>query len=290
VDDAPSSIGGYRVVRELGRGGMGVVYEVARDAHERFAIKVMLDGFDRPDLHERFRREARAAALIGSEHVVRIFETGLAVELDGTPFLVMELLRGATTKDIVAAHGAFPPADVCRIVWQCAHALDRAHAAGYVHRDLKPDNVFLHTKDDGERIAKVLDFGVALVLDEDATAITATGATIGSLHYMAPEQTRSEKGATGATADVWAMGMIAIELLTGERYWGSAKPSRMLEMLVEGPKTLPSRRWPALPPAVDTWFFRSCAMDPAARFGSMGEQAAALTHACGFGGRPTPPP
>jgi serine/threonine-protein kinase len=289
AEEVPRTIGGrWNVVRELGRGGMGVVYEVARAGDgERFAVKAMLWGQDRPDLLERFRREAHAAAVIASEHVVRVVDSGTAPELGGQPFLAMELLHGQTAAGRIAEHGPFSADRVVGILSQAGHALDRAHAAGIVHRDLKPDNLFLHRPagDRGPTVVKVLDFGVARLLDDDATAITATGAMVGSLHYMAPEQSRSEKGATGPRADVWAIGMSAIDLLTGERYWQADKPSQLVPMLMAGPRARPSERWPSLPPAFDAWFFRACAPDPAARFPTVGEQVGALSAALHTGAR-----
>jgi serine/threonine-protein kinase len=273
-------VGGYRVIRELGRGGMGAVYEVERGG-ERFALKVMLDGSaDRPDLVERFRREARVAAVVASEHVVRVVEIGSE---RGAPFLVMELLDGTSVKDVLAKRGPLAPTRVCDVLVQAARALDRAHTLGIVHRDLKPDNLYLHHAGRRE-IVKVLDFGVARLLDEDATAITATGATIGSLHYMPPEQTDSHATTITAQADVWALGMIAVELLTGERYWGTIKPTRLVTTLLSGRLEPPRKRWPErdLPIALDAWFARSCAHTPSARFGTTGEQAAALAAIYGF--------
>ncbi|HEY8078595.1 MAG TPA: serine/threonine-protein kinase [Labilithrix sp.] len=277
LEEVPAAIGGYRVVRELGRGGMGAVFEV-RDPNELpFALKVMTESSpERPDLVERLRREARAAEMIASDHVVRVFSMGFADELRGAPFLVMELLDGATVATHLAKHGPMMPERVCAIVSHVGHALDRAHAVGIVHRDLKPENLFIHRNEHGHEIVKVLDFGVARLLDDDATAITATGATIGSLHYMPPEQTDSQKNAIGPQADVWAMGMIALELLTGERYWGKAKPTAIIDTLMAGNWPPPRAKWPRLPPAIDAWFARSCARQPAARFASIGEQAAAL--------------
>jgi serine/threonine protein kinase len=276
-------IGGYNVIRELGRGGMGAVYEVDRGGR-RFALKVMLEGSaERPDLVERFRREARVASLVASEHVVSVVEMGYADELRGAPFLVMELLDGSSVKDVVAERGRMAPERVCDVVVQAARALDRAHALGIVHRDLKPDNLYLHHAGRRE-IVKVLDFGVARLLDDDATAITATGATIGSLHYMPPEQCDSHSTTITPMADVWAIGMIAIELLTAERYWGTTKPTKLVTVLLSGRLTPPSKRWPelSLPPYLDGWFARSCAHAPSARFGTAGEQAAALAAIYGF--------
>ena len=254
--------GRYRVIRELGRGAMGAVYEVEDGATgERHALKTMLHGEGRPDLLERFRREARASSSIDSEHVVRITDSGLAPELDHKPFMVMELLHGSHLGEHLARRGALEVGEVCTILRQAAHALDRAHAAGIVHRDLKPENLFLHETAEGKTVVKVLDFGVAALLDLDMTPITPTGEAVGTLQYMAPEQTFSQKRGVGPQADVWAIGMIAVELLTGEKYW---------------PDSRPSERWPSLPDGFDEWFAGSCARDPAKRLAKVGDQVTVL--------------
>ena len=272
------TIGGrYQVVRELGRGAMGAVYEVEDGASRaHLALKLMLHGEGRPDLLERFRREARASQSIASEHVVRIVDSGLAPELENKPFMVMELLRGAHLGELLARRGPFTVREVCTLLRQTAHALDRAHAAGIVHRDLKPENLFVHETDDGRTIVKVLDFGIAALLDDDMTPITPTGEAVGTLQYMAPEQTHAQKKGIGPRADVWAIGMIAVELLTGDKYWATDKPSELLRLLMTAPLAPPSTRWPSLPPGFDEWFSGSCARDPAKRFPTVGDQVTVL--------------
>jgi eukaryotic-like serine/threonine-protein kinase len=274
----PETIAGrYVVVRELGRGAMGVVYEVDdRQSGERLALKLMLQGEGRPDLIERFRREARAAESIASEHVVRITDSGLAPELHDKPFMVMELLNGAHLGDHLAKHGPLSVKDTCEILRQAANALDRAHVAGIIHRDLKPENLFLHQMPDGRRVVKVLDFGIAAMLDEDMTPITPTGEALGTLQYMAPEQTQAENKGIGPRADVWAIGMIAYELLTGEKYWQADKPTALLKQLMNADLQAPSTRHPELPAGFDDWFFGSCARDVNNRFSKVGDQITVL--------------
>jgi eukaryotic-like serine/threonine-protein kinase len=273
------TIGGrYRVLRELGRGAMGVVYEVedVRHGGERLALKLMLQGEGRPDLIERFRREARAMESIASEHVVRITDSGLATELNDKPFMVMELLNGVHLGDYLTQHGPLTVKDTCEILRQAANALDRAHAAGIVHRDLKPANLFLHHTADGRRVVKVLDFGIAALLDDDMTPITPTGEAVGTLQYMAPEQTHAQKKGIGPRADVWAIGMIAYELLTGEKYWHGDKPSVLLKQLMSAALDPPSTLHPKLPAGFDDWFFGSCARDVNKRFPKVGDQITVL--------------
>jgi eukaryotic-like serine/threonine-protein kinase len=273
-----TTIGGrYRVIRELGRGAMGIVYEVEDSkSGDHVALKLMLQGEGRPDLIERFRREARAAESIASEHVVRITDSGLAPELNDKPYMVMELLRGAHLGDHITKSGPFSVKETCEILRQAATALDRAHANGIVHRDLKPENLFLHETDDGRRVVKVLDFGIAAMLDEDMTPITPTGEAVGTLQYMAPEQTHAQKKGIGPRADVWAVGMIAVELLTGEKYWQGDKPTVLLKQLMTAELQPPSARWPKLPAGFDDWFFGSCARDVNKRFPTVGDQITVL--------------
>lgn len=272
------TIGGrYEIVRELGRGAMGQVYEVRdRQSGENLALKVMLQGEGRPDLIERFRREARAAESIASENVVRITDSGLAPELNDKPFMVMELLNGEHLGERLERTGPFSVKETVEILRQAATALDRAHAQGIVHRDLKPENLFLHETADGRRVVKLLDFGVAAMLDEDMTPITPTGEAVGTLQYMAPEQTHALKRGIGPRADVWAIGMIAFELLTGEKYWREKKPSLLLRQLMTADLEAPSVRSPSLPPGFDDWFFGSCARDVSKRFPKVGDQITVL--------------
>jgi serine/threonine protein kinase len=271
-------IGGrYEIVRELGRGAMGVVYEVEdKQTRERLALKLMLMGEGRPDLIERFRREARAAESIAGENVVRITDSGIARELNDKPFMVMELLNGMHLGDHLVQRGAFSVKETVDILRQAANALDRAHANGIVHRDLKPENLFLHETPDGRRVVKVLDFGVAALLDDDMTPITPTGEAVGTLQYMAPEQTHAQKKGIGPRADVWAIGMIAFELLTGEKYWQGDKPSVLLKQLMSAELQPPSARFPELPAGFDDWFFGSCARDVNKRFPKVGDQITVL--------------
>jgi serine/threonine-protein kinase len=177
---------------------------------------------------------------------------------------------------VATSTGAFSVKDTCEILRQAASALDRAHVNGIVHRDLKPENLFLHETPDGRRVVKVLDFGIAALLDEDMTPITPTGEAVGTLQYMAPEQTHAQKKGIGPRADVWALGMIAFELLTGEKYWQAAKPTALLKQLMTADLSPPSERFPNLPPGFDDWFFGSCARDVNKRFPTAGDQMTVL--------------
>jgi serine/threonine-protein kinase len=285
----------YRVLRELGRGGMGVVYVVEHvGTGDHLALKVLLGGAMSAEALERFKRESRAPAKIKSEHVVRVVDADTAPELGGAPFLVMELLNGTDLQKLVKERGRFLPDEVVGLLAQVARALDKSHALGIVHRDLKPENLFLHQREDGGTIVKVLDFGISKVLSGGAMSalpMTQVGAVMGTPLYMAPEQARGAVHAVGPATDVWALGMIAVYLLTGEAYWarvpaphGWASPQSLTELIsliIQAELYPPSRRWPFLPPTFDAWLARACARDPAARFATAGQAVEELATALG---------
>jgi serine/threonine-protein kinase len=182
---------------------MGVVYEVEHtNTGERLALKLMLLDSDDPAYAARFAREARAYATIQREHVVRVIDSDVAPELGGKPFVVMELLKGADLA-AVAKGGPLPPLRVLDYLRQAGIGLERAHAAGIVHRDLKPENLFVHTTPEGRTILKILDFGIARLLDPEVTSVTKRGDAVGTPYYMAPEQARGDISAITRQTDVW---------------------------------------------------------------------------------------
>src|SRR4051812_21738490 len=154
----------------------------------------------------RFRREARAPARIGSDHVVKVTDADVAPELGGVPFLVMEWLRGQSLEDLINERGTLSSAEVVLYLRQTARALDKAHAAGIVHRDLKPENLFLTTREDGTACLKILDFGIAKLAHggEEAARLkaTGTGQVFGTPLYMSPEQIKAELDKITARSDV----------------------------------------------------------------------------------------
>ncbi len=268
------------MLSELARGGMGVLYLAEHSGTgKRHAVKVLLGHLSfRPDALERFRREARAAARIDSPHVVQVTDADGAPELGGAPFLVMELLDGVDLAQHLAQRGTLAPAEVVWILGQAAHAIERAHAVGIVHRDLKPNNLFLHRQHDGSTIVKVLDYGIAKTVAgrSDDVAVTASGAVLGTPTYMAPEQARGGQAIIGPATDVWALGIIAYELLAGRGYWPQLTTGEIIAELIGARIPPPSTHTTGLPHDFDRWFARSCAPDPAARFGSVREQVAEL--------------
>ena len=214
----PGSVlgGKYRVEKIIGSGGMGIVVAARHvSMGHRVAIKILnLDEeADRADAIARFAREARAAARIESDHVVRVMD--VASLSDGTPYMVMEYLEGTDLKELVLDRDQLPIAEAVGYVLEACEGLSEAHAAGVIHRDLKPSNLFLAKK--GSRtLVKILDFGISKVAPRKGElAITTTNSLMGSPMYMSPEQMKSSRD-VDSRADIWSLGLILYELLTGE--------------------------------------------------------------------------
>jgi serine/threonine protein kinase len=285
--DLPKLIGSrYRPVRVLGKGGMGVVYEVVH-AHtgQHLALKVLSEHLGASA--ERFKREARVASSIQSDHIVRITDADVAPELRGAPFLVMELLEGGDLERVTGDKPASPADTVCWLR-QIARALDKAHAAGIVHRDLKPANLFLTQREDGSPLVKILDFGVAKMAAE-ATVLTHSDTFLGTPGFMAPEQTDSRGPPVTFRADLYALGLISFKLLIGRSYWRDGTLVQLLAQILVEPTPPPSERGSTLGAAFDAWFLRACDRDPSKRFSSASEQIEALAVALGFPEQPRHP-
>jgi len=275
--------GDFVVVRPLGSGGMGAVYVAEqRSTGKLRALKVMHQSIA-PDetLQRRFEQEARVSGRIDSAHVVDVVAAGVDAAT-GLPYLVMELLEGTDLRHHLDSHGVLDSAEVRWIFEQLCHGIAAAHAAGIVHRDLKPENVFLARESRAgseSRTVKVLDFGIAKLIAEAATHATAA---VGSPLWMAPEQTTP--GPVTPAADVWALGLIAYELLTGEHFWRAASqptatPMHLLREIVLEPIPPASERGGArLPAGFDAWFARCVARDPRERFQDAGALWRALVH------------
>ncbi|HTN91036.1 MAG TPA: protein kinase, partial [Sorangium sp.] len=280
--DRPIVLGGrYRLVSEIGRGGAGVVYMADDlDGGGPVAVKVLLRAHRGGATAARFEREIRAMRRLDAPGFVRMLDAGVARELDDSPFLVMELLRGHDLEHLVTTHGKRSPGEVQRWLGEVAEALEVAHAQSLFHRDLKPANLFLATGDDGRERVKILDLGLVKELDPGALGIsgglTATGTAVGTPIYMAPEQARGRSDQIGPAADVWAIGLIAVRLLTGDIYWTANSMAELMAALLVMRLYPPSTRWRWLPPAFDAWFLRSCDRDPARRFPSVRQQSLAL--------------
>jgi serine/threonine protein kinase len=280
----------YRVQRELGRGGAGTVYLVSHvHTGERFALKV-LHGYVsyNPEQVSRFEREMRLPAAIRSPHVVKVTDAGAAPELGGALFMVMELLDGMDMSRVLAKRVRMTGEEVLWTLNQVRRGLEKIHGAGLVHRDLKPENLFVHRREEGGLIVKILDFGLARqsgvaggIGGPASAQLTQAGTILGTPMYVSPEQALSEP--IGPQTDIWALGMIAYEMLTGKEYWEIENVTALLFQVMQANLKPPSKQAPGvLPPAFDAWFFRACARDPKARFQSVSEQLTALAAVLGL--------
>ena len=257
---------------------MGVVFAARhRELEQRVAIKFLLPEFAEQGMAaERFRREARAAARMRGEHVCRVLDVG-TIE-SGIPFMVMEYLEGRDLASELDRRGQLPVEEAVGYLLEACEALAEAHVAGIIHRDLKPANLFLETRADGSRRVKVLDFGVSkllLSLSEGAGALTKTSSLVGSPLYMSPEQLDSARDVDART-DVWALGVVLFELLTGSTpFRGETIPQLVAAVLQDAPVRLPPHAQP-LPPGLEEVMCRALAKQRDKRYGSVAELAQAL--------------
>jgi serine/threonine-protein kinase len=283
---APGEVlaGKYRITRLVGAGGMGTVYEAQHAVlGRRFAVKLLHPELARQqDLLERFRREAQAAGSLENENIASIIDFGHRE--DGIPFIVMELLVGEDLSKLLAHHGPLPVARAVNVVIQACRGLDAAHAAGIIHRDLKPENLFVCKRGDGSDLVKILDFGIAKLGsglgDGPMSAVTRTGSTLGTPFYMPPEQARGEK-TLDHRADIYALGVILYEALTGEKpHPGDSYNAILYHILTQAPAPLASLR-PTLPPDLAEAVHGALAFDPGDRPASAMELARAIAKHAG---------
>ena len=268
--------GKYRIESVVGTGGMGVVLGAADLSLNRpVAIKFLSPHKVQCEAAvARFLREARAAAAIQSEHVVRVYEIGTLES--GAPFIVMEHLRGADLSQVLAQRGPMPIEDACDLVLQTCEALGQAHAHGIVHRDLKPQNLFVTQLADGSPCVKVLDFGISKAADDGgASNLTSTDMVMGTPLYMSPEQVRSLKN-VDARADIWALGSILFELLTQSPIFYAPSASALCAMIAMDPPTPLRARRPQAPAELEAVILRCLHKDPKGRFSDVAQLAAAL--------------
>lgn len=284
----------YRIVRPLAKGGMGTVY-VARHETTELAVALKLlspDVLRRDEAVERFELEAKVSAKVKSDHIVQVFDAGFDEE-SGMPFLVMELLEGKSLQELVRDRGPLEPPLVANLIEQVARGLGRAHQfkdqdgvlRPIVHRDLKPENLFVTRRDNGEPLLKILDFGIAKVLSES----TLVSQNIkGTPLYIASEQAMGQ--VVSPRTDIWALGLVAYFLLTGEPYWRTAKqPGRNISALLTEitvlPIVPPRKRQQEVgsqvrtPKPFDAWFLKCVNRDINRRFASAEEAATALKKA-----------
>jgi serine/threonine protein kinase len=272
----PSHIGQYRILRKIGAGGMGLVFLGEHTLlGRRAAIKTLLPRVAaNAEIVERFFNEARATSAISDPGVIQVFDFGYHV--DGTAYIVMELLEGEALSARIDRLGKLAVGDALRIARQIASSLGAAHARDIIHRDLKPDNIFLvrDAEAQGGERSKILDFGICKVGSSDAT-VTQSGAMVGTPVYMSPEQCRGT-GKIDHRADIYAFGCLVFHMLTGRPpFVGQASGELIVAHLREEPP--PASRFVAdLPLGVDVLLLRCLAKDPDERFASMAELLTAL--------------
>ncbi|MFI5694670.1 protein kinase [Kribbella sp. NPDC051586] len=251
--ERPVVAGRYRLGIRLGRGGMGEVYRATDELLGRsVAVKVMLPVADTLAAEERFRREARAAAKIADPHVVTSYDFG---EYGDGYYLVMELVEGPTVGEALHEYGPFTPPRAVDLIRQAARGLAAAHSCGVVHRDIKPGNLLLSA--DGT--LKITDFGIVRLLGDSTTTLTATGQIVGSSHYLAPERIAGQPAEP--TSDVYALGCVLYQLLTGHPPFTADDPAAVMYQHLQAEVPRPTD----LRPDVEALLFWMLEKDPSRR-------------------------
>lgn len=276
----------YRLVRLLGEGGMGSVYEARHDLiGRRFAVKFLhAELAGHPEILARFRREAQAAGSLENENIAAVTDFG---SHQGAPYIVMEFLEGQDLAKVLAQTGPLSITRASQILIQVCRGLVAAHARGIVHRDLKPENLLLQTRGDGGDLVKILDFGIAKLKNNEhrPEAATRTGITLGTPYYMPPEQARGQKE-LDERADIYALGVILYELLSGRKpHNGENYNAILYSILMQAAPRIETFR-PDLPPELAAVVHRAMAADANERYSSVSELGQALSS---FAGRTLTP-
>src|SRR5271163_670661 len=271
-----SMFGPYHLKRLLGRGGMGEVYEAEHTVKEwTVAVKLMSDQFSSdPVFRERMKREARIAGRLQEPHVVPIHDYG---EIDGHLFLEMRLIEGTDLDSVLKRFGPLTPPRAVAVITQIASALDAAHAAGVMHRDVKPPNILVT----GDDFAYLVDFGIASARTDEK--LTQLGTAVGTWKYMAPERFTNDE--VTHLADIYALGCVLFECLTGAPPYRADSTGVLITAHMMEPIPRPSAQGVGVPAAFDAVIARGIAKDPNERYQSAGDLAAAAQEALSTPGR-----
>jgi len=272
--------GQFQIVQRIGSGGMGAVYKAEQPDMNRFvAIKILHPRYlSRSDLVSRFRREARAMSHLSHPNTARVFLYGQLE--DGACYFVMEHLVGRNLAQTVRAEGPMEPARAIKIMAQVCGALDEAHRAGIIHRDLKPENIFLTEQGGIADFPKVLDFGLAKVTEKQMSRssqiLTREGMVFGTPEFMSPEQARGKT--LDARSDIYSLGVIMYELLTGKLPFDAKQPIEYIQLHVHATPMPLSQRSPdrTFPPGLEAVLMKALAKDPKDRWETAAQFAEAL--------------
>jgi len=281
--------GSYRLKRILGEGGMGSVYEAEHlRVPRKFAVKILKpEVASNQEMFDRFRREAEIASASGHEHIIEVIDFN--VTDDGAPYMILEYLDGETLAQRISRKGRLSVAQTISVIEAVAGALEATHAKGVVHRDLKPQNIFLIKRGKRDDFVKVLDFGISKVL-HDGSLATKSGAILGTPNYMAPEQLSGNNADIDRRTDVWALGAIAYECLTATiAFNGPTMPGILYQVCHGQPKPLQSLV-PDLPDDLPKVIARALEKNSERRYQTAGAFRDAFLRACGRSVSSHPPP
>jgi serine/threonine protein kinase len=287
----------YKLEKRIGVGGAGEVWRARHTTlNSIVAVKILHVPASRREVaKKRFLQEARVTAQLRIRQAVQVHDFGFVGE---RPYLVMELLEGGTLKALLASRGSLPVRETTVILRQAARALERAHAMSIIHRDFKPDNVFVLQDEEGEPDVRVVDFGIAKLIggfdepDDEADSepgqaerdpllhFTRTGGMLGTPYYMAPEQVQSA-AALGVEVDIWSFGVVAYECLTGKRPFGGENAAQLFQSILEATHVPARTHVASLPEDFDAWFDKACAPDPKDRFPDIRTAVATLEETLG---------
>ncbi len=268
-----AEFGPYSILRQVGRGAFGVVYEARRNPlKKRMALKILHEHvLSSPDAATRFQREIMAAAQVEHPHVIQVFDGGVR---DERGFLAMEFLDGETLGERLKRDKVLRSDEIVDVLLPIASALDAVHNAGVVHRDIKPGNIFLARHVSGIAYPKLVDFGIAKLVSDELD-LTQTHSWLGTPFYMSPEQVRQSKS-VDARSDQWSLGVVLYEALTGEKPYRAEVLLDLLEAITSRSPTPPSEVRDTVPKGLDAVIARMMERDPTRRFPSMRAAGAAL--------------